>query len=128
MDYPIVRTFTRKITHNNPYRVFPVAVVASHLDKDLLPYSMNQSQCSPNLELFVQKKKLMCGLQDCSVLCNVQSDFSAVELSRFKLKNRHFWNMGEKYYRVDYLIKVALGPVSFSQIPEVDSQFANLNT
>ncbi|KAG4430138.1 hypothetical protein IFR05_014374, partial [Cadophora sp. M221] len=38
------------------------------------------------------------------------SDFSTVELSRFKLKNRHFWNMGEKYYRVDYLIKVALGP------------------
>ena len=67
----------------------------------------------------------MCGLQDCSVLCHVQSDFSAVELSRFKLKNRHFWNMGEKYYRVDYLIKVALGPVSFLKIPEVESQFTN---
>ncbi|KAH7321601.1 hypothetical protein BKA65DRAFT_598749 [Rhexocercosporidium sp. MPI-PUGE-AT-0058] len=89
VDYPIVRTFTRKISFGNPYRVFPVGVVVSHLDKDLLPYTMNQN---------------------CSTLCNVQSDFSTVELSRFKLKNRHFWNMGEKYYRVEYLIKVALGP------------------
>ncbi|KAG4428755.1 hypothetical protein IFR05_015757, partial [Cadophora sp. M221] len=42
VDYPIVRTFTRKITFGNPYRVFPVGIVVSHVDKDLLPFTMNQ--------------------------------------------------------------------------------------
>lgn len=27
----------------------------------------------------------------------------------FKLKNRHWWNMGQKYHRIDYIVKVALG-------------------
>ena len=27
----------------------------------------------------------------------------------FKLKNRHWWNMGQKYHRINYVIKVALG-------------------
>jgi hypothetical protein len=35
-----------------------------------------------------------------------------VELTNFKLKNRHFWNFGEKYYRVEYVVKVVLGAVS----------------
>ncbi|KAL2068019.1 hypothetical protein VTL71DRAFT_16117 [Oculimacula yallundae] len=89
IDHPIVRTFTQQIKFENTYRVFPVSIIVSHLEKDLLPYTMNQN---------------------CSALCDVQSDFTRVELSNFKLKNRHFWNMGAKYYRVSYLIKVALGP------------------
>ena len=28
----------------------------------------------------------------------------------FKLKNRHWWNIGEKYHRIEYVVKVALGP------------------
>lgn len=28
----------------------------------------------------------------------------------FKLKNRHWWNTGEKYHRIEYVVKVALGP------------------
>ena len=28
----------------------------------------------------------------------------------FKLKNRHWWNSGQKYHRIDFVIKVALGP------------------
>ena len=27
----------------------------------------------------------------------------------FKLKNRHWWNIGQKYHRINYVIKVALG-------------------
>jgi hypothetical protein len=27
----------------------------------------------------------------------------------FKLKNRHWWNMGKKYHRINYAVKVALG-------------------
>jgi hypothetical protein len=28
----------------------------------------------------------------------------------FKLKNRHWWNRGQKYHRINYVVKVALGP------------------
>jgi hypothetical protein len=28
----------------------------------------------------------------------------------FKLKNRHWWNTRAKYHRIEYVIKVALGP------------------
>ncbi|KAF2489449.1 hypothetical protein BU16DRAFT_472014 [Lophium mytilinum] len=76
IDYPIVRSFRQKVTPGNPKRVFPTAVIESHLDKTLLPFS----------------------------------DFSTVELAKFKLKNRHFWNRGQKYHRVDYVVKVVLGP------------------
>jgi hypothetical protein len=49
---------------------------------------------------------------DCKILCQVLSDFSTVDITTFKLKNRHFWNTGKKYYRVEYVVKVGLGPVS----------------
>jgi hypothetical protein len=32
----------------------------------------------------------------------------------FKLKNRHWWNLGEKYHRVQYVVKVSLGPADIS--------------
>jgi hypothetical protein len=32
----------------------------------------------------------------------------------FKLKNRHWWNSGTKYHRIDYLIKVNIGPADIS--------------
>jgi len=28
----------------------------------------------------------------------------------FKMKNRHWWNTRAKYHRIEYIIKVALGP------------------
>ena len=28
----------------------------------------------------------------------------------FKLKNRHWWNSGKKYHRINFVIKVNLGP------------------
>ncbi|ORY02273.1 hypothetical protein BCR34DRAFT_493253 [Clohesyomyces aquaticus] len=39
---------------------------------------------------------------------------SSVPLSMFKLKNRHWWNSGPKYHRVDYVVKVNLGPADIS--------------
>ncbi|OCK81384.1 hypothetical protein K432DRAFT_434183 [Lepidopterella palustris CBS 459.81] len=94
INYPIVRNFRRKCSpatayHPNPSRVFPTAVVSCDLDKELLPLVMNTT---------------------CQKICEVQSDFSSLPLSIFKLKNRHWWNTGEKYHRVDYCVKVALGP------------------
>ena len=54
------------------------------------------------------------GCIDCTKLCNVQFDFSAVAPEEFKLKNRHFWNKREKYYKADYLIKVVIGPADIN--------------
>ncbi|CAG8958336.1 hypothetical protein HYFRA_00000693 [Hymenoscyphus fraxineus] len=95
IDYPIVKHFNRKCApatrlNRNPPRVFPTAVVTTDMDIDLgLPYVMNSS---------------------CQKLCDLTADFSAVPLTSFKLKNRHWWNTGEKYHRIDFVIKVALGP------------------
>jgi hypothetical protein len=46
----------------------------------------------------------------CQTLCDITSDFSSLPLTTFKLKNRHWWNSGQKYHRINYVIKVALGP------------------
>jgi hypothetical protein len=46
----------------------------------------------------------------CQTLCEITSDFSSLPLTNFKLKNRHWWNTGQKYHRINYVIKVALGP------------------
>lgn len=43
-------------------------------------------------------------------MCKVESDFSSIPLSTFKLKNRHWWNKGQKYHRINYAVKVNLGP------------------
>lgn len=32
----------------------------------------------------------------------------------FKLKNRHWWNNGKKYHRINFVIKVNLGPADLS--------------
>lgn len=50
----------------------------------------------------------------CRKLCKVDSDFSSLPLSSFKLKNRHWWNSGPKYHRINYVVKVNLGPADVS--------------
>lgn len=47
-------------------------------------------------------------------MCKVESDFASVPLSLFKLKNRHWWNSGKKYHRINFMIKVNLGPADLS--------------
>ncbi|KAH8678627.1 hypothetical protein BGZ60DRAFT_555189 [Tricladium varicosporioides] len=94
IDFPIVRQFTRKCAPStrlnpNPPRVFPTAVVSSEIDKNMLPLVMNSA---------------------CQEICSITSDFSRLPLTMFKLKNRHWWNTGEKYHRIEYVVKVALGP------------------
>ena len=42
-------------------------------------------------------------------MCKVESDFSALPLSLFRLKNRHWWNKGPKYHHIIYDVKVILG-------------------
>jgi len=50
----------------------------------------------------------------CRSVCKVESDLASLSLSLFKLKNRHWWNSGEKYHRVEYCIKVAFGPADIN--------------
>ncbi|KAN0119207.1 hypothetical protein V8E51_001415 [Hyaloscypha variabilis] len=93
-DSPILKTFTRKCApatafNPNPTRVFKTDIITSNLDRDLLPLVMNSS---------------------CSKICDITSDLSSVPLSMFKLKNRHWWNTRPKYHRIQYMIKVVLGP------------------
>lgn len=50
----------------------------------------------------------------CRSICKIESDFANIPLSRFKLKNRHWWNRGRKYHRIKFVIKVNLGPADLS--------------
>ncbi|KAH7088370.1 hypothetical protein FB567DRAFT_494604 [Paraphoma chrysanthemicola] len=97
-DHPVVRTFNRKCppatsTVPNPSRIFPTEVICTEVDKSQLPIVMNSS---------------------CRQICSISSDFSSVPLSTFKLKNRHWWNSGPKYHRINYVVKVNLGPADVS--------------
>ncbi|CAO2657916.1 Nn.00g071760.m01.CDS01 [Neocucurbitaria sp. VM-36] len=93
-DFPVVRNFNRKCPpasaeNPNPPRIFPTEVICTELDKSQLPLVKNDS---------------------CRSICKVESDFSSLPLSLFKLKNRHWWNSGPKYHRISYVVKVNLGP------------------
>ncbi|KAH8716796.1 hypothetical protein GQ44DRAFT_557001, partial [Phaeosphaeriaceae sp. PMI808] len=79
-DHPIVRTFNRKC---------PPA-----------------SAAIPN-PIRIFPTEVVCTEVDKSQL--PISDFSSVPLSTFKLKNRHWWNSGPKYHRINYVVKVNLG-------------------
>ncbi|KAG9239683.1 hypothetical protein BJ875DRAFT_538458 [Amylocarpus encephaloides] len=124
IDHPIVKHFTQKCSPStrlnpSPARAFPTAVVTSDLDKDMLPYVMNACMplnpriSDPSL-IVTYKSHFLAHIAHlptaCRKLCSLTSDFSCLPLSMFKLKNRHWWNTGEKYHRIEFVIKVALGP------------------
>ncbi|KAF2267229.1 hypothetical protein CC78DRAFT_541886 [Lojkania enalia] len=97
-DYPVVKNFQRKCSPAtslmpDPPRVFPTEIISSDVDKNMLPIVMNSL---------------------CRSVCKVESDFSSLPLSMFKLKNRHWWNTGKKYHRVDFCVKVNMGPADIS--------------
>jgi hypothetical protein len=50
----------------------------------------------------------------CRSICKVESDFNSIPLTSFKLKNRHWWNSGKKYHRINFVVKVNLGPADLS--------------
>jgi hypothetical protein len=50
----------------------------------------------------------------CQSICRFKSDFTTLPLSLFKLKNRHWWNSGAGYHRIDYIIKVNIGAADIS--------------
>lgn len=46
------------------------------------------------------------------MLCKVIYDLSSIPDAKFKMKNRHSWQLGQPYMRIDYLIKVSISPTS----------------
>ncbi|KAL8745997.1 MAG: hypothetical protein Q9190_001923 [Brigantiaea leucoxantha] len=88
-DEPLTHSFHRKISPGDPRRAFPTSIVESHADEDFLPHHLNQ---------------------DSHVVCEIESDLTSADESKFKERNRRFWNFGKHYYRVDYDIKVIIGP------------------
>lgn len=85
----ISHKFSRRIAPGDPRRAFPESVVQSDLDKEFLPFRVG-----PGVK----------------VLCEVKSDLSSIDETRFKMKNRHWWQVKQQYMRVDYLVKVVVGP------------------
>ncbi|KAL8705963.1 MAG: hypothetical protein Q9201_000957 [Fulgogasparrea decipioides] len=44
------------------------------------------------------------------ILCDIESDLSGADETKFKERNKSFWRLGKHYFRVDYDIKVLIGP------------------
>ncbi|KAH7394392.1 hypothetical protein BKA66DRAFT_411060 [Pyrenochaeta sp. MPI-SDFR-AT-0127] len=84
-DFPIVRNFNRKC---------PPASITNPNPPRIFP------------------TEVICTEVDKSQL--PLSDFSSLPLTLFKLKNRHWWSFGPKYHRINYVVKVNLGPADVS--------------
>ncbi|PVH93403.1 hypothetical protein DM02DRAFT_619306 [Periconia macrospinosa] len=89
VDKPIIHNFVKKVTPGDPTRAFPTSVIESPLDADKLPVQMNK---------------------DTHILCEISSDLSSTAPTRFAERNRHFWSLGKHYLRIEYQIRVLIGP------------------
>lgn len=89
VDNPIIHNFTKKISPGDPRRAFPTSVIESSLEASQLPEQMNSAT---------------------RVLCEIQGDLSSADESRFTEKNKRFWNLGKHYFKVEYQVRVLIGP------------------
>ncbi|KAL9058773.1 MAG: hypothetical protein Q9206_001760, partial [Seirophora lacunosa] len=90
LDEPITHGFHRKMSPGDPRRAFPTSIIESHAEEPFLPHYL--------------------GAGDAHSLCEIESDLSAADETKFKEKNRRFWNLGWHYFRVEYEVKVLIGP------------------
>ncbi|KAL8719782.1 MAG: hypothetical protein Q9225_003243 [Loekoesia sp. 1 TL-2023] len=74
----------------DPRRAFPTSIVESYADEQFLPHYM--------------------GVGDAHILCEIESDLSTADETKFKEKNKRFWSLGKHYFKVDYEVKVLIGP------------------
>lgn len=93
MDAALTRKFCRKIAPGDPRRQFSFTVVSSSVDTSYLPTFVDSNT---------------------DVLCEVEADLATANSTKFKEKNRHFWSRGGHYLRVDYEVKVMIGPADLS--------------
>ncbi|KAF2649169.1 hypothetical protein K491DRAFT_708324 [Lophiostoma macrostomum CBS 122681] len=89
VDTPIIHNFIKKVAPGDPRRAFPTSVVESGLDSFRLPDQMTH---------------------DTRILCEIQSDLTTADESKFVEKNRRFWSLGKHYLKVEYQVRVLIGP------------------
>ena len=93
----------------NPPRIYPTEVICTEVDKSQLPIVKNNCKF-----ILLSRSSTILTSSACRSICKIESDFSSLPLSLFKLKNRHWWNSGPKYHRINYVVKVNLGPADVS--------------
>ncbi|KAJ4293692.1 hypothetical protein N0V90_008976 [Kalmusia sp. IMI 367209] len=89
IDRPIVHNFIKKVTPGDPRRAFPTSVIECNLDAPNLP-----TQMSP----------------DTRILCEISSDLTSADEKKFTEKNKRFWSLGKHYFKVEYQVRVIIGP------------------
>jgi hypothetical protein len=89
VDQPIIHTFIKKIPPGDPRRAFPTCIVTSDLDSAYLPTQMTAGA---------------------RILCEIESDISSADKRKFTEKNKHFWSLGKHYFKVEYQVRVIIGP------------------
>jgi hypothetical protein len=47
---------------------------------------------------------------DTRILCEISSDLSAADEKKFVEKNKNFWSMKKHYLRIEYTVRVLIGP------------------
>ena len=47
---------------------------------------------------------------DTRILCEISSDLSAADEKKFVEKNKNFWSMKKHYFRIEYSVRVLIGP------------------
>jgi hypothetical protein len=92
---PIVQNFTRKMIAGDPRRAFSDKVITSQLEDQFLPIQYG-------------------GSANANMLCKITCDLSTADENKFKVKNRHWWQMKDKYMRVQYEIRVIIGPADIT--------------
>ncbi|KAF2177496.1 hypothetical protein K469DRAFT_358573 [Zopfia rhizophila CBS 207.26] len=89
VDKPIVHNFVKKMPPGDPRRAFPTSIVTSDVEGSMLPDQINSQT---------------------RILCEIQSDLSSADENRFIEKNKRLWSFGKHYFKVEYQVKVIIGP------------------
>ncbi|KAH7079498.1 hypothetical protein FB567DRAFT_123409 [Paraphoma chrysanthemicola] len=89
VDQPIVHRFVKKVSPGDPRRAFPTSVIESSLDSAALPDQMNEHT---------------------RILCEISSDLTAADEKKFVEKNKNFWSLKKHYFRIEYSVRVLIGP------------------
>lgn len=107
---PIERHFVKRIDPGDPGRTFPTTVVESLLEENMLPDQMNDRKLESYFDSTENvTKKLTEGI-DTPVLCEIRSDLSDADERKFIEKNKRFWSLQKHYLRVEYTVRVMIGP------------------
>jgi hypothetical protein len=109
VDQPIVHTFVKKVSPGDPRRAFPTSVIESSLESALLPAQMNQRK-SFQFRVSQSGNQVANSNPDTRILCEISSDLSAADEKKFVEKNKNFWSMKKHYFRIEYSVRVLIGP------------------